>query len=299
MGMSLALVFAGGGGKGAYEVGVWKALRESGVEDLFTSVIGTSVGALNALLFGQQNLDTAIRIWREISHRKILVSNIGGQGALTSQAGLKNLLQANLTGNLQKYVYVCCSRAEADKNVFEELPLIGEGVFAKPGTYQERVFLGLNLEERIYPEYIKLNNMSKQKQIEYLLASAALPAVYDPVYIDGKKYRDGGIIREHNMPYQKAIELGYRKVLAVSLEDGVSGIDTLPDGQIYILCPSQSLGKVLDGTVDFDAQNAVWRMELGYTDFMRHKDDILSFLKEGRVSSKMPDNIKVKLKKMV
>lgn len=295
--MSFALVFAGGGGKGAYEVGVWKALRESGIEDIFASVIGTSVGALNALLFGQQSLDTAIRIWGEISHRKILVSNIGGQGAMANQAGLKNLLQANLTGNLKKYVYVCCSRVEADKNFFENL--IEEGAFATSGSYQEKSFLGLNLKERIYPEYIKLNNLSKQKQIEFLLASAALPAVYDPVYIDGKKYRDGGIIAEHNIPYQKAIELGYRKVLAVSLENGISGIRTFQNGQIYILCPSESLGEMLDGTVDFDSQNAVWRMNLGYADFMRHKNDILSFFKQDTISSKMPNDIKAKLKRMV
>ena len=37
----LGLVFSGGGGKGAYEIGVWKALREYGVEGNVQAVAGT------------------------------------------------------------------------------------------------------------------------------------------------------------------------------------------------------------------------------------------------------------------
>ncbi len=292
--MSLALVFAGGGGKGAYEIGVWRALKECGLEDSFKSVIGTSVGALNAALFGQQNIDTAIRIWKEISPGKMLVSNVDGRGAITSQAGLKSLLQANMTGRLQKNVYVCCSRAETTKNILEDLFSEGESLY-----YKSKDIVGVNLTETIFPEYKKLNDFSKSKQIEYLLASAALPVVYDPIYIDGKKYRDGGIIKDHNIPYPKAFELGYRKVLAVSLEKEISGVKTFRQGQVYILSPSQSLGNTFDGTIDFDAQNAIWRMNLGYMDFMKHKEDILSFLKQVEISTKIPDHIRKKIKKMV
>lgn len=294
--MSLALVFAGGGGKGAYEIGVWRALKECGLEDSFKSVIGTSVGALNAALFGQQNIDTAVRIWKEISPGKMLVSNVDGRGAITSQSGLKSLLQANMTGRLQKNVYICCSRGETTKNILEDLFSDGgdEGE-----SYKSKGFAGLNLTERIFPEYKKLNDFSKSKQIEYLLASAALPLVYDPIYIDGKKYRDGGIIRDHNLPYPKAFELGYRKVLAVSLEKGISGVKTFRQGQVYILNPSQLLGNTIDGTIDFDARNAIWRMNLGYMDFMKHKEDILSFLKQAEISTKVPDHIRKKIKKMV
>ena len=41
----LGLVLAGGGGKGAYEIGVWQALRDLGLEQSVTAVSGTSVGA--------------------------------------------------------------------------------------------------------------------------------------------------------------------------------------------------------------------------------------------------------------
>ena len=50
-GTPLALVLSGGGAKGAYEVGVWKELEESGLAPRVKAISGTSVGAINAALF--------------------------------------------------------------------------------------------------------------------------------------------------------------------------------------------------------------------------------------------------------
>jgi len=45
---NVGLVLSGGGAKGAYEVGVWKALTDVGITDRISVISGTSVGALNA-----------------------------------------------------------------------------------------------------------------------------------------------------------------------------------------------------------------------------------------------------------
>ncbi|MDD3021251.1 MAG: patatin-like phospholipase family protein [Alphaproteobacteria bacterium] len=66
------LVFSGGGGKGAYQIGVWEALCEHGIAEKISCVSGTSVGALNASLFAQGNLQRAKKIWQEISPDQIL-----------------------------------------------------------------------------------------------------------------------------------------------------------------------------------------------------------------------------------
>lgn len=50
-----AIVLAGGGSRGAYQLGVWKALREMGVD--YQLVTGTSVGALNGTLMVQQDYE--------------------------------------------------------------------------------------------------------------------------------------------------------------------------------------------------------------------------------------------------
>ena len=49
--MKRALVLSGGGGRGSYQIGVWKALRDLGIK--FDIITGTSVGALNGALMVQ------------------------------------------------------------------------------------------------------------------------------------------------------------------------------------------------------------------------------------------------------
>ena len=61
---SYALALEGGGAKGAYQIGAWKALREAGVK--IDAVAGTSVGALNGSLIVMGDLEKAenIRYWQ-------------------------------------------------------------------------------------------------------------------------------------------------------------------------------------------------------------------------------------------
>ena len=46
-----AIALEGGGAKGAYEIGVWKALDEAGIK--FNAVAGTSVGSMNGALISK------------------------------------------------------------------------------------------------------------------------------------------------------------------------------------------------------------------------------------------------------
>ena len=51
------IVLEGGGARGAYQIGVWKALREAGMK--IKGVAGTSVGALNGALICMDDLGKA------------------------------------------------------------------------------------------------------------------------------------------------------------------------------------------------------------------------------------------------
>jgi len=70
----IGLVLAGGGGKGAYQIGVWKYLKEVGIDKYVSCVSGTSVGALNAALFAAGNYKAAEVTWRNIAPKQILSS---------------------------------------------------------------------------------------------------------------------------------------------------------------------------------------------------------------------------------
>ena len=69
------LVLAGGGTKGAYEVGVWKAIKELKLN--VTAITGASIGALNAALILQDDLDKMIELYKTIEIDNILKLKIG------------------------------------------------------------------------------------------------------------------------------------------------------------------------------------------------------------------------------
>lgn len=66
----VGLVLSGGGGKGAYEIGVWKALDEYGVTPNIGAISGTSVGALNSALFPVCKIFRLKRKWNSRRNKR-------------------------------------------------------------------------------------------------------------------------------------------------------------------------------------------------------------------------------------
>ena len=56
-----AIVLGGGGSKGAYQIGAWRALRELGVD--YHIITGTSIGACNGALMVQGDYERALELW--------------------------------------------------------------------------------------------------------------------------------------------------------------------------------------------------------------------------------------------
>ena len=70
----LALVLCGGGSLGAYEMGVWKLLRELEIKpDIVT---GTSIGALNGALVVADDYEGALNMWSTIDAEKVMVAGL-------------------------------------------------------------------------------------------------------------------------------------------------------------------------------------------------------------------------------
>ena len=64
------IVFDGGGARGAYQIGAWKALHEAGVK--INAVAGTSVGALNGALLCMGDLEKAEKLWENITYSDVM-----------------------------------------------------------------------------------------------------------------------------------------------------------------------------------------------------------------------------------
>ena len=64
------LVLEGGGAKGAYQIGAWKALKEAGIK--INAVAGTSVGALNGALICMDELEMAQQMWSNLTYSQVM-----------------------------------------------------------------------------------------------------------------------------------------------------------------------------------------------------------------------------------
>ena len=61
-----AIVLSGGGGKGAYQIGVWRALRKLGIK--YDIVTGTSIGSINGVLMVSNDFKKAYKLWNKINY---------------------------------------------------------------------------------------------------------------------------------------------------------------------------------------------------------------------------------------
>jgi len=238
------LVLAGGGARGAYQIGVWRALQEMGLAKKVGVVAGTSIGALNAALFVQGDLSGAEALWRSISPGLVMADDSRWK---CSQERMLQLLRAKIDREL-----VARSTIRTYAACLTGFPF---------GT----------------PAYFMLNGCTPERLERTLCASAAVPLLFDPVEIDGVTYTDGGIgLFRDNVPVKPVYEAGCKRIIVVHLDPRqVLPADPYPGRQLIQVVPSEGLGFGRKGQLDFDGHNAAWRMELGYWDGLRQITDAL------------------------
>lgn len=235
---SIGLVFSGGGGKGAYQIGVWRALQELGLEGQVVAVSGTSVGALNAALYLKGNLELAEQLWNSISNETLLLPSPDSEDSFFSNAGLQQLLDGALSQPDRSPPPLC----------FATCKRLDDG--------QVRYF-----------ELRHLINSGYRRQI--LLASSALPGVFPPVVVDGERYIDGGANGDNVPVYPLTLE-GISTVLVVHLSrEEPAAAPQFPEIEVIDLFPSENLGGFLSGTVAFSPDGARRRINIGYQDGIR------------------------------
>lgn len=235
---SIGLVFSGGGGKGAYQIGVWRALRELGLEGQVVAVSGTSVGALNAALYLKGDLEFAEQLWNSISNEMLLLPSPDSEDSFFSNAGLQQLLDGALSQPDRSPPPLC----------FATCKRLDDG--------QVRYF-----------ELRHLINSGYRRQI--LLASSALPGVFPPVVVDGERYIDGGANGDNIPVYPLTLE-GISTVLVVHLSrEEPAAAPQFPEIEVIDLFPSENLGGFFSGTVDFSPDGARRRINIGYQDGIR------------------------------
>jgi NTE family protein len=185
----VVFVLSGGGNLGALQIGMLRALAERGIRpDL---VLGCSVGAINGAGLAEDPTPAGVgrleRLWRDLDGKQLMPSGVlppavalARKGeAISDNAGLRRELEERLRAR-----------------TFEELAVPFQCVATDVIGVREMWFTSGPL-------------------IDPILASAALPAVYPSVVIDGVRYLDGAIVDD--VPVGRAVELGARTIYVLQV----------------------------------------------------------------------------------
>ena len=239
-----ALVLAGGGARGSYQVGVWRALTELGWNPQI--ITGTSVGSLNGAMFALDLYETARDMW----------TSIRSQDVMELPEETRNLTE------LHQFLRDVVRAGGMDVTPLEE---IVERVLDEDALRASPIRFGLvTVEKRgLKPRELPLDEIPKGKVKDYLLASAACFPALRAKQIDGVQFLDGGY--RDNMPTALAQKMGAEELVCVDLE-GV-GI-TLPNRTGLPTTMVRSYWELGD-ILHFDPDTARRNIELGYYDTLR------------------------------
>jgi NTE family protein len=233
-----ALVLPGGGARGAFQVGVLKAVAEllpRTAPNPFAVISGTSAGAVNSIVLATraQKLRTAVaeleRVWAHFrchhvyktDHLTMLKSSlhwmaslafggwlVGTPRSLLDNAPLRELLRRNVhfprirdaieAGHLEAIAVTAAGYSSARSTTFFE---------ARPGRagWERTRRIGVNTE----------------LGLDHLMASIAVPYVFPPTRL-GDEYFGDGAMRQAT-PLSPAVHLGADRILVVGIRDETGG----------------------------------------------------------------------------
>ena len=242
--MNRALVLAGGGSRGAYQIGVWKALSELGWKaDIVT---GTSVGSLNGALYALDLYEAARDMWLQLQ-----------------DADVMEIPARYHSGEVRDLV-----RAVASEGGLNVAPLEGivERLLNEEEMRKSPVRFGLvTVNARtLRPLELTLEEIPEGMLGDYLLASSACFPAFKPRMIDGVEYIDGGY--HDNMPINLALRMGAQEVVAVNL-DGL-GFTRRPRDKTVPVTYVESYW-TLGTIIHFSPEDSRRNMDLGYLDTKR------------------------------
>ncbi len=201
----IALVFSGGGGRGAYEIGVWKALSDLGYK--IKGVYGVSVGSINGTGIIMEDYRKVRDLWFDISYLSVM--------DISPEA--ENVLRGDFTKlSFEDYITII-KDFWSDKGI-DVTPLRGlladiiseEEVRSSDIDFGLVIFSVSNLE----PKMIYIDQIPQGELNDYILASANFP-LFKREEIRGEVLIDGGVYS--NVPVEMAVKKGFKNIVIVDI----------------------------------------------------------------------------------
>lgn len=260
-----ALVLGGGGAKGSYQIGVFKALRKLGIK--FDIVTGSSIGSINGALYAQGDYFLAKRMWKTIKTDDLFDFDIGGS------------LNVEDTYELAKEMITNGGMS------FDKATLYLNKVINERKIRKSKVDYGLvtvSLTKKLQKCLTK-DKIPYGKLTDYIAASCICFPFVETKKINGESFIDGGFY--DNLPINLAIDMGATEILAIDLN--VVGFMKLPkDKNIKVDIIKMPDDKMF--TLSFSKKQTIRNIKLGYNDTMKHYgklDGKLYTFKKGQLES--------------
>ena len=241
-----ALVLGGGGAKGSYEVGVWKALNKLNMK--FDIVTGVSIGSINGAFYAANEYKKCLKMWRTITTNDLFDVAIGSK---LSKEDLQSLVKQMSTGGI--------SFANAEKFLKKN---INEEKVRKSKINYGLVTVSLTNKK---PRFLTKEQIPYGKLVDYICASSICYPFVHTQDINDESFIDGGFY--DGIPINLAIDMGATEIVAVDLS--VLAINKKPkDKNVKV-----DVIKMKDKTpltLTFTKEYADKNIKYGYNDTMKH-----------------------------
>jgi NTE family protein len=208
----VVLVLQGGGALGAYQVGVYEALHESGIEPDW--VIGTSIGAINgAIIAGNEpeaRLDRLHEFWDRVEKRSPLDALLrlwpGALGAMANFDTVMRGIPGFFAPNVASWAGVHAPLGIEGAAYYDTAPLREtlHSLIDFERLREQRTRLTVGAVNARTGAMRYFDSRDTLLAAEHVMASGALPPAFPAVRIDGEPYWDGGIYS--NTPIEAVLD---------------------------------------------------------------------------------------------
>ncbi len=252
--MKRGLVLAGGGSKGAYEVGFVKALHELGID--YQIISGTSIGALNGCLLAQQDYQAMETLWQRLDITQVFTNGFYPQFSKDIDDMLD---QSNLALSFFKSFI---KEKGAD---ITPLKTIIRDLLDEKKLLNSPIDFGLCTVTypHLKPLMIKKSEMKEEYIFDYLIASASCFPVFPIHSFNNQSFVDGGYF--DNVPIDLAFDMGADEVLVVDMHMEPTHPYYVNRPRVIYTTPYVDLGTFMD----FNRESIERNQRIGYQTAMK------------------------------
>lgn len=253
--MKRALVLAGGGSKGSYEVGFVKAMKELDID--YQIVTGTSIGALNGCLLAQQDDKAMEDLWNKMDISSVFAGNFDKDFSIDLDSVLN-----------QSHLYISFFKSYVKEKGADITPLkkIIRGLLNEDKLLKSPIDFGLCTVHfpSLKPLFITKKEMEKEHIFDYLISSASCFPVFPVHSFLGQSFIDGGYY--DNVPVDLAFDMGADEIIVVDMHQEPTHKHYMNRPHVVYTTPYLDLGTFMD----FSKESLDRNQRIGYQTAMKY-----------------------------